>query len=169
MKRLIVEMPDAEMQALERLAKLRSRDPADLLKEQAATMLKIHKVKSITSWDGPYTAGAEYSAKTYPRRALVLAAAVNERARVVLSTPLECMYANSYGLASHPKQVTKCEYVKRPSQARAPTAALQQETVDPDRERRLAVLRRSFGMTKNSPDFPRDGLQYQRKVRAEWE
>lgn len=39
---------------------------------------------------------------------------------------------------------------------------------DPDRQRRLAVASKILGLWKDRTDIPKDGLEYQEEMRAEW-
>lgn len=97
MKQLVVEIADDDMRVLEKVAKHRARDPAELLREQVNIFVAV-QLAGTAEW-------------------------------------------------------------------RKPTLVTDQKTA---RERRLQILRRTSGLMKNEPSFPKDGLQYQAEIRAEW-
>ena len=43
-----------------------------------------------------------------------------------------------------------------------------EDTIEARRARRMAALKKVAGIWMNRPDIPADGLDYQRKLRAEW-
>ncbi|SFV17779.1 hypothetical protein [Pseudoduganella namucuonensis] len=48
------------------------------------------------------------------------------------------------------------------------TNAQATQLADPDRQRRLAVASKILGLWKDRTDIPKDGLEYQEEMRAEW-
>jgi hypothetical protein len=43
-----------------------------------------------------------------------------------------------------------------------------EDTIEARRARRMAALQKVAGIWSNRPDIPADGLEYQRRLRAEW-
>ena len=111
MKQLIVEMADADMRALEKVARHRAQAPAELLREQVKIMVT-----------------AEREAGRIPSFA---EKKEGQAAQALIKTVLGDQHAA--------------------------------------RERRLQILRQTSGLMKKDPNFPKDGLQYQTEVRAEWD
>lgn len=67
---------------------------------------------------------------------------------------------------------TSAQHSMRPSVATASSPKLHDKKplIDPEREhKRLEALRGIFGLWANRDDIPKDGVEYQRQLRSEWE
>lgn len=159
MKQLIVEIADDDMRVLEKVAKHRARDPAELLREQVSIFVTAQRTGSTGERLKSARPAVLAQAKRKARQLQALAEKRNDMTLDGISAVGQISNMLLEKLAP--------ETTRRQDADAATTAPVDGQNTA--RERRLQILRRTSGLMKNAPDFPKDGLQYQTEARAEWD
>lgn len=162
MRQITVQLEDHEMVRLEAVARARHIEPAEVLKSEA---LKIATGSVVKVVKGRYSSGigaqrkmqADFSV-TEAELKQFLKLSLRGGAAFRLQGKLAKMNAMiTYGGAARMQRQTEI------MQATEDTAKEER------RKRRLAILMRSNGIFAGDPGKPKDGLVYQKELRAEWQ
>jgi len=147
MRQLIVNLPDAQMRALEKVARSKDMRPENLVSEQLASLTAspagrvVISIKRYAKYS-PSSKQHAYSASS-------------------LSKPRQPVIAYRVGT-----RLPVGDHIVDDVLQKSRAARLEQ---DAERNRRREVLRQTAGMWKDRRDSMKDGLQYQLEARAEWD
>lgn len=158
MRQLIVNVPDAQMLALEKAAKSKDIRPEDLIAEQLTHL--------VTSASGKRTTGLKRHAKYHPAAKVDVytgqypAPYRIELKQSRLSSRLASGHNKTFRMIKNGAHFMLVSHQES-----------QQERSQPDdeRSRRRDILKQTAGIWKDRDDQPKDGLEYQMQARAEWD
>lgn len=158
MRKLIVNLPDAQMRALEESAKSKDMRPEKLVSEQLASLVsgphgqvRVY-IKPYARYDVPAKHHAYLVNYLAPYSGEVRQAAVAYH--VSIRHPSAVRMASAIPGAKHtPERETNAD----------------RASADAERSRRRDILKQTSGIWKDREDASEDGVQYQLKARAEWD
>jgi len=158
MRQLIVNLSDAQMRALEEVAKSRDMRPENLVSEQLASIttrshgpvgvsIKRYARFVQTRKDNAYSLNPLVPPGTQVRQPAVVY-------HVGIRNPAAVQMVGNVPATGQSPQL-------EPNSDRA--------LADVERSRRREILKGTSGIWKDRRDTPKDGLQYQLEARAEWD